>query len=94
MVGNLAADWASLLGNPLGLVMLVDVYVGFAFFCCWIVWREARLVAALLWICMILVAGNLAAALYILVALRTSKGRAEVFWFGPKYTASKPGELI
>jgi hypothetical protein len=93
MAGNLATDWTSLVGNPLGLATLVDVYVGFAFFCCWIVWREARLATALLWICMILVAGNLMAALYILVALRTSKGMAEVFWLGSKHAASKSSEL-
>lgn len=81
--GHLATDWPRLMNNPLGLATLVDVYVGFALFSCWIVWREPRLGMALLWIAMILVGGNLVTAVYVLLALRASNGVVEAFWLGP-----------
>lgn len=89
VAGHIATDWAKLIENPLGVATLVDVYVGFAFFSCWILWREARLTMALLWIALIMLGGNLVSALYVLVALRASNGVVENFWLGSSDSQSK-----
>ena len=39
-VGNFSAEGAKLLAMPWGIVSLVDLYVGFALFSGWIVFRE------------------------------------------------------
>lgn len=93
LTGHFATDWPRLVGNPLGLATLVDVYVGFALFSCWILWREARLTTALLWVAMLLVGGNLVSTLYVLIALRASNGNVEAFWLGSRHRNSKIGEL-
>ena len=89
VTGNVAANWSSLVDNPLGLATLVDVYVGFALFSGWILWREARIGTAFLWVVLIMVGGNLVSTLYVLNALRISNGTVEKFWLGSKYTDAK-----
>ena len=42
-IGDFAAEGAKLLAMPWGIVSLVDLYVGFALFSCWIVYRENAL---------------------------------------------------
>ena len=91
--GHFATDWAKLVDNPLGLATLIDVYVGFALFSCWILWREARLAVALPWIALLALGGNLVSPLYVLAALHTSNGNIEEFWLGSKYMASKNSKL-
>ena len=39
-IGNFSAEGSKLLKMPWGIVSLVDLYVGFALFSCWIVFRE------------------------------------------------------
>jgi hypothetical protein len=92
--GHLATDLPRLVDNPLGLATLVDVYVGFALFSCWIVWRESRLTTALIWIAMIMVGGNIVSTMYVLVALRSSNGTVEVFWLGSRYRDSKMQKVL
>jgi len=87
--GHFATDWEALVDNPYGLATLIDVYVGFALFSCWIFWREARPAKALLWIAMLAVGGNLVSTLYVLTALHASKGVVEKFWLGSKYRNSR-----
>ena len=82
--GQFRVDGLRLLDNPWGLATLVDVYVGFALFSCWVVWREARLHKALAWITLILVGGNLVSSLYVLAALHGSKGNVMAFWRGSR----------
>lgn len=86
--GSFRVDGLELLENPWGLATLVDIYVGFALFSCWVVWREANLGKALIWIALILVGGNLISALYVLVALHGSRGDVLAFWLG-SHRASK-----
>jgi hypothetical protein len=67
---------------PWGIVSLVDVYVGFALFSCWIVYREKSLVRSLVWVFLMIVLGSFTASLYMLIALLTSGGDWRRFWTG------------
>jgi hypothetical protein len=86
--GHFRTDGLELVKNPWGLATLVDAYVGFALFSCWVLWREARMSKALVWTAMIFVGGNLVSALYVLNALRDSKGNVAAFWLGARREAS------
>ena len=44
-IGNFSAEGAKLLAMPWGIVSMVDLYVGFTLFSCWIVFREKGMVA-------------------------------------------------
>ena len=39
-IGDFFAEGAQMLAMPWGIVSLVDLYVGFTLFSCWIVFRE------------------------------------------------------
>ncbi len=80
--GNLSADGSVLLSVPWGIVSLVDVYVGFALFSGWVVYREASLLRALVWVALIMVLGFFLASLYALLALQASGGDWKRFWLG------------
>lgn len=57
-----------LLDYPWFVVSLVDVYVGFALFACWIATREKRFPACV-WILLLMTLGNLIACIYVLYAV-------------------------
>ncbi len=86
-VGNFANDGAKLLTMPWGIVSLVDLYVGFALFSCWIVFREKALLPSIIWVVLMMVLGFWAGALYTLIALQTSGGDWKRLWFGKRYKA-------
>ncbi|MEM7229804.1 MAG: DUF1475 family protein [Planctomycetota bacterium] len=67
-------------------VSLVDVYVGFALFCVWVVYREHRAVSVL-WVLLILTLGNAIACLYAVIAFRSCGGSWRRFWLGRAATA-------
>ena len=81
--GHFYVDGSRLLKDPWGLATVVDVYVGFALFSCWVAWRETRVTKTVIWIVLIMLGGNLVSAIYVLSALRSSRGRVEHFWHGP-----------
>ncbi len=81
-VGDFAAEGAKLLAMPWGIVSLVDLYVGFALFSCWIVFREKALFPSVIWVILMMVLGFWAGALYTLIALQTSGGDWKRFWYG------------
>jgi hypothetical protein len=80
--GDFSGEGSRLLAMPWGIVSLVDLYVGFSLFACWVVYREASLVRASFWIVMIMVLGFFAASLYAFLALRASSGEWRRFWLG------------
>ena len=82
VVGDIAADAAILLGNPWGIVSLVDLYTGFALFSIWIVYRERSAVRAVPWIIGMIVLGNFTGGIYMLYALVTSGGDWRRAWLG------------
>ena len=82
--GDFAAEGAKLLTMPWGIVSLVDLYVGFALFSCWIVFREQALVPSFIWVILMMVLGFWAGALYTYLALQTSGGDWKRFWYGKR----------
>ena len=81
-VGNFSAEGARLLAMPWGIVSLVDLYVGFALFSGWIVFREKALLSAIIWVILMMVLGFWAGALYTFLALQGSGGDWKRFWYG------------
>jgi len=81
-VGDFAAEGGKLLSMPWGIVSLVDLYVGFALFAGWIVYREGVTFRSILWILLLVVLGFWAASLYALIALYNSGGSWKQFWLG------------
>jgi hypothetical protein len=81
-VGDFGGEGRVLLSMPWGIVSLVDVYVGFVLFSCWIVYRERSLVRSIVWVALVMILGNFTASLYTLIALQTSGGDWKRFWMG------------
>jgi len=81
LAGDFFAEGGRLLALPWGIVALVDLYIGFALFAGWVLFRERSWVA-LPWIVLLLVLGNLVAALYALITLARSGGDWRRFWLG------------
>ena len=90
VAGRFSEDAASLVANPWGLATLVDIYVGFALFSCWIVWREQRADRALVWIVLVLATGNIASSVYVLLALHESRNDVQSFWRGVRSRVRAP----
>jgi hypothetical protein len=82
--GDFGGEGAKLLAMPWGIVSLVDLYVGFALFSCWIVYREKALLPSVVWVVLMMTLGFWAGALYTLVALQTSRGDWRRFWMGKR----------
>ena len=83
-VGNFSTEGARLLAMPWGVVSLVDLYVGFALFSCWIVFREKVPLTAVFWVILMMVLGFWTGALYTFIALQTSGGDWKRFWYGKR----------
>jgi hypothetical protein len=83
-VGNFSAEGAKLLAMPWGIVSLVDLYVGFTLFACWIVFREKAWLPSLVWVILMMVLGFWTGALYTFIALQTSGGDWKRFWYGKR----------
>ncbi len=86
-IGNFSAEGAKLLSMPWGIVSLVDLYVGFALFSCWIVFREKAILPSVIWVILMMVLGFWAGALYTFIALQTSAGDWNRFWYGKRAKA-------
>jgi hypothetical protein len=84
ILGDFASEGSTLLSMPRGIVSLVDLYVGFALFSGWIVYREASWERSLLWSAPVMVLGSFAASLYTLLALRSCGGSWPRFWMGAR----------
>jgi hypothetical protein len=83
-VGNFSAEGARLVAMPWGIVSLVDLYVGFTLFSCWIVFREQAILPSVIWVILMMVLGFWAGALYTFIALQTSGGDWKRFWYGKR----------
>lgn len=83
-VGNFSDEGARLMAMPWGIVSLVDLYVGFALFSCWIVFREQAWLPSVVWVLLMMVLGFWTGALYTLIALQTSGGDWQRFWYGKR----------
>ncbi len=83
-VGNFSSEGAKLVAMPWGIVSLVDPYVGFVLFSCWIVFREKAVIPTIVWVILMMVLGFWAGALYTFIALQTSGGDWKRFWYGKR----------
>jgi hypothetical protein len=83
-VGDFSAEGAQLLAMPWGIVSLVDLYVGFALFSGWIVFREKAILPTAVWVLLMMVLGFWTGALYTFLALQTSGGDWRRFWYGKR----------
>lgn len=83
-VGNFSVEGAKLVAMPWGIVSLVDLYVGFTLFSCWIVFREKAILPSVIWVILMMVLGFWAGALYTFIALQTSGGDWQRFWYGKR----------
>ncbi len=83
-VGDFAEEGRRLTSMPWGLVSLVDLYVGFALFAGWIVYREPSRARAAGWVLLLLVLGFFTGSLYTYLALRGSQGDWNRFWHGDR----------
>jgi len=80
--GDFAGEGGRLLAMPWGVVSLVDLYVGFVLFACWIWLRDGITLPSVLWIGAVMILGSLAICVYVLVALRTSGRDWSSFFLG------------
>lgn len=71
--GDFFVDGGALLANPWGIVSMVDLYVGFILFSCWIAFREKSVVVSILWIAAMMILGFFAGSLYVFLHLYASK---------------------
>jgi hypothetical protein len=55
--------------HPWAVATLWDAYFGFLTFYLWVLWREPRSGARLLWFALIMTLGNIAMSLYVLIQL-------------------------
>ena len=83
-VGDFLAEGGKLMAMPWGIVSLVDLYVGFALFSCWIVFREKAWLPSVIWVILMMVLGFWAGALYTFLALQTSGNDWKRFWYGKR----------
>jgi hypothetical protein len=83
-IGDFSGEGSKLLAMPWGIVSLVDLYVGFTLFSCWIVYREKTVLPSIIWVVLMMVLGFFTGALYTFIALQTSGGDWRKFWMGQR----------
>jgi len=83
-VGDFSGEGAKLLAMPWGIVSMVDLYVGFTLFSCWIVYREKAVLPSIIWVVLMMVLGFFTGALYTFIALQTSGGDWRKFFMGKR----------
>jgi hypothetical protein len=83
-IGDFSGEGSKLLTMPWGIVSLVDLYVGFTLFSCWIVYREKAVLPSIIWVVLMMVLGFFTGALYTFIALQTSGGDWKKFWMGKR----------
>jgi hypothetical protein len=88
IVGDFGGEGRQLLGMPWGIVSLVDLYVGFLLFSVWILFREGSSLRSWIWIGLVMVLGSLTICLYVLAALRASRGDWSLFFLGHRARSS------
>lgn len=66
--GDFTAEGGEIIDLVWGRVTLIDLYVGIALFGAFVAWRERSPVITSVWIVLFIVLGNLATAVYVLLA--------------------------
>jgi len=84
--GNFSEEGSKLLSMPWGIVSMVDLYVGFTLFSCWIIYREKSLARSVVWVILMMTLGFFTGSLYAFIALQTSGGDWRRFWMGNRHS--------
>ncbi len=84
IVGDFSTEGNIILSLAWGKVSLIDVYLGFIIFSGWITYRERSIGRSVIWVILMMIFGNMTACLYILLALRQSRGDWTQFWLGQR----------
>jgi hypothetical protein len=84
--GNFSEEGGKLLSMPWGIVSMVDLYVGFTLFSCWIIYREKSLIRSIVWVILMMTLGFFTGSLYAFIALQTSGGDWKRFWLGRRWS--------
>lgn len=66
--GDFTAEGGEIIDLIWGRITLIDLYIGVALFGVFVTWRERSFRIALAWLITFIVLGNLATALYVLMA--------------------------
>lgn len=82
VTGDFRGEGAAIWSMPWGRVTLLDLYLGFGLFSGWVVFREGARSTSVIWIVTVMLPGNLAAMVYVLIALKRSEGSWAHFWMG------------
>jgi len=82
--GDFFNDGAKLMANPWGVMSMIDLYVGFALFSMWIVFREKSIAGSIAWVTMMMVLGFFTACIYLLKVFYKSDGDWLAFFLGAK----------
>lgn len=88
VIGDFMGEGKKLLDLSWGVISLIDIYIMFALFSGWIIFREKSVLMALLWVVMMMVLGSFTACVYAFIALMKSKGNWQQFWMGGKASRS------
>ena len=73
---SIAVAISDLVANPAGgnnpwlVATLFDAYFGFLWFWLWVAYKESGWLARMVWLVLILLTGNMAMAIYMLIQLR------------------------
>jgi hypothetical protein len=82
--GSLITEAGDLLAYPWYRVTLIDLYIGFFIIGGWVAFREARPQVAIIWIILFCLLGNLATAIYAVLAILRADGDWRKFWMGSR----------
>ncbi|MEA2070112.1 MAG: DUF1475 family protein [Asgard group archaeon] len=88
--GDFLGDGNILLSIPWGIITLIDIYISFAVFCGFIIYRESHILLTLGWIILVIVLGSFTICTYLFIAFHTSKGDWSIFWHGKKPIEEDP----
>lgn len=88
------SEVSTLVAYPWFNVSLIDVYVGFALFSGWVVFRERHPARAVLWIVLIAALGNFICCGYAAIALYRSEGDWIRFWMGSRAPAASATDAL
>ena len=83
--GSFREEGSVLFALAWGKVTLADLYVGFALFSGWVIFRERSLARALVFVALAMTLGNAFTTAYVLAALLGSRGTWARFWLGHRY---------
>jgi Protein of unknown function (DUF1475) len=71
---SLWGAWPGYAANPWAVATLWDAYLGFLTFYVWVVYKERKTWARILWFLLIMGLGNIAMSLYVLIQLMRLRG--------------------